>query len=148
MELRQFAVFMKAGSYVINPKSSGELLICRRSTARIVPSWIGSSYFLPVRLSTMLSVSAMRFVVRGVGLGNGLTGHAVRAVGPFRQVLHLAALAAERPPLRIDRLSPAEDAQPGLRGCGHQLILVLRPRDEGLWTRFRARGDGRPWRRR
>jgi hypothetical protein len=38
MALRQFAVFMKAGSYVISPKSSAPVLIWRRSMARIVPS--------------------------------------------------------------------------------------------------------------
>ena len=38
MALRQFAVFMNAGSYVISPKSSASVLICRRSMARIVPS--------------------------------------------------------------------------------------------------------------
>jgi hypothetical protein len=32
------AVFMNAGSYVINPKSSAPALIWRRSIARIVPS--------------------------------------------------------------------------------------------------------------
>ena len=58
IELRQLAVFMNAGSYVIRPKSSGPLLIWRRSMARIVPSWIGSSYFFPVRLSTIVKVSA------------------------------------------------------------------------------------------
>jgi hypothetical protein len=37
------AVFMKAGSYVIRPKSSSEVLIWRRSIARIVPSATGIS---------------------------------------------------------------------------------------------------------
>ena len=60
MLLRQAAVFMNAGSYVIIPNSSGAALICRRSVARIVPSWTGISYCLPVRLSIMVSVSGMK----------------------------------------------------------------------------------------
>ena len=59
MALRQLAVFMNAGSYVIRPKSSGPVLICRRSMARMVPSWMGSSYFFPVRLSTIERVSGI-----------------------------------------------------------------------------------------
>src|SRR5215207_1332734 len=48
---------MYAGSYVIRPKSSSSTLISRRAGARIVPSSIGISYVLPVRLSVTLSVS-------------------------------------------------------------------------------------------
>src|SRR6266542_5869391 len=59
MALRHDAVFMKAGAYVIKPKSSPSTLICRRSSALIVPSLIGISYVFPVRLSVMESVSAM-----------------------------------------------------------------------------------------
>src|SRR5678815_3957227 len=50
------AVLVNAGSYVINPKSSGAVLIWRRSMARIAPFSIGISYVLPVRLSTILRV--------------------------------------------------------------------------------------------
>ena len=57
--LRQDAVLRKAGSLDISPKSSGSTLICRRSMARIVPSVIGISYCFPVRLSVIVSVSAM-----------------------------------------------------------------------------------------
>ncbi len=64
IRLRQDAVFMNAGSYVIIPNSSGTTLICRRSIARIVPSWMGISYCLPVRLSVIVSVSAMLSSVR------------------------------------------------------------------------------------
>src|SRR5205085_2319011 len=110
---------MNAGSYVIKPKSSAVVLICRRSMARMVPSWIGSSYLLPVRLSTIVRESAMRFVVCGVGFGNRLAGNPVRPVGPSRQVLHLAALAAEGPPRRVDRAAPAQHAKRAVRGCGH-----------------------------
>src|SRR2546425_2923605 len=53
------AVFMKAGSYAINPKSSSETLIFRRSIARITPSSIGISYCLPVRLSVTVNVFAL-----------------------------------------------------------------------------------------
>jgi hypothetical protein len=42
--LRQEAVFIKAGSYVISPKSASSALIWRKSVARMVPSVIGSSY--------------------------------------------------------------------------------------------------------
>src|SRR5262249_46192177 len=125
--LRHSAVFMNAGSYVIRPKSSGPVLIWRRSIARMVPSWIGRSYFLPVRLSTIVSVSAIGvsvvsgFVVIVVGIGHRLRGNPIPAVRPARQVLELAALAAERPPLRIDGVSAAEDADS--RRLAHPLIL-------------------------
>ena len=41
--LRHEAVFMKAGSYVIKPKSSAPVLIWRRSMARIEPFAIATS---------------------------------------------------------------------------------------------------------
>src|SRR5215475_5419520 len=59
IRLLQEAVFMNAGSYVIRPKSSEETLIFRRSVARIAPSSIGKSYFLPVRLSSIVSVLSL-----------------------------------------------------------------------------------------
>jgi hypothetical protein len=59
MPLRQFAVLMNAGSYVMSPKSSGTTLIWRRSFARTVPSWMGSSYFFPVLLSMTVRVSGI-----------------------------------------------------------------------------------------
>src|SRR5689334_16002131 len=76
--LRQLAVFMNAGSYVINPKSSGPVLICRRSMARTVPLWIGSSYFFPVRLSVIERVS-------GIGHYSSRTGRWLQALGSRRQ---------------------------------------------------------------
>ena len=56
------AVFMNAGSYVMSPKSSSPVLIFLRSSARIVPFSIGSSYVFPVRLSVIVIVffSAIR----------------------------------------------------------------------------------------
>jgi len=42
----------------MSPNSSSVTLIWRSSVARIVPSVIGSSYDLPVRLSMMVRVSA------------------------------------------------------------------------------------------
>src|SRR5438046_1610927 len=57
--LRQLAVFMNAGSYVMRPKSSEPVRICRRSIARTAPSVIGSSYVFPVRLSVTVSVSGI-----------------------------------------------------------------------------------------
>src|SRR6266851_3442574 len=135
MALRQLAVFMKAGSYVIRPKSSGATLICRRSMARIVPSCTGSSYVFPVRLSVMLKVSGIlkseikssKFEVRRRRSGgivstfsffvltlfrfvHGLAWHPIRAVRPAAKILELAALAAERPPGRIHRRAAAEHA--------------------------------------
>src|SRR5262249_19547167 len=128
MRLLHAAVFMKAGSYVIIPNSSGVTLICRRSVALMVPSWIGISYCFPVRLSVIVSVSAMqcsigalrraargsarplgRFGIRILRLRLG--GDAVSAREPPSQVGHLAALAAEGPPCRVRRILPAVDAQ-------------------------------------
>src|SRR5262249_40164718 len=45
-----------------------------------------------------------------VGVGNALAGDLVAPVGPAREILQLAALAAERPPGRVDRPAPAEHA--------------------------------------
>src|SRR4051794_11689254 len=42
---------MKAGSYDMTPKSSSLTLMSRSAVARTVPSSIGTSYVLPVRLS-------------------------------------------------------------------------------------------------
>jgi hypothetical protein len=56
------AVFIKAGSYVISPKSSASVLTWRKSIARTVPFSMGSVYDLPVRLSlTVKSCSVIRF---------------------------------------------------------------------------------------
>src|SRR5271157_438605 len=57
MLLLQHEVFMKAGSYVIRPKSSGWTLILRRSMARMVSCSMGSSYVLSLRLSVMVTES-------------------------------------------------------------------------------------------
>src|SRR5438046_6795477 len=65
--LRRAGVFRNPGSYVASPASSSVSLIWRRSTARIVPSWMGSSYVLPVRLSV---TDRVLFDTRIV-LGNG-----------------------------------------------------------------------------
>src|SRR6266480_154528 len=56
IRLLQEAVFMKAGSYVIKPKSSSDVLIWRRSMALMVPFSMGRSYCLPVRLSVMVKL--------------------------------------------------------------------------------------------
>jgi hypothetical protein len=48
-----------------------------------------------------------------------LRRHAVRSVHPLRQVLELAALAAERLPRRLDRVATTEHA--GTRGHEHIL---------------------------
>src|SRR6476469_9752029 len=121
MALRQLAVFMNAGSYVMRPKSSSDALICRRSIALMVPSSIGSSYFFPVRLSTIVSVSAIEVssdvwsvsvvFARPLCRIYRLGGHAIGAVRPARKVLELASLAAEGSPFGLCRILPAEDAQ-------------------------------------
>src|SRR5687767_11260993 len=110
----------------MRPASSLPFLICLRSVARITPSLIGISYCLPVRLSVTVSVSAivwrrlldsgfrvrLRFrVVGAVCLGQRLAGHAIASVGPSRQVLVPAPLAAERPPAGVHGVPAAQDAQ-------------------------------------
>src|SRR6476660_5019436 len=105
----------------MSPVSSCPALICFRSVARIAPSLMGTSYCLPVRLSVMVSVSAItkgafssRIVVGavtgfvGVFIRRGrqrLRRHAIVAVYPLRQILQLAALAAERLPCRLHRVA-------------------------------------------
>src|SRR3954469_23541761 len=54
---RHEAVFMNAGSYVMTPKSLSLTLMSRSAVARTVPSSIGTSYDLPVRLSVIVSES-------------------------------------------------------------------------------------------
>src|SRR5215471_16491520 len=140
MELRQFAVLRKAGSYVISPKSSGATLICLRSMARIVPSEMGTSYVLPVLLSVIVSVSAMV-----VGVSDLVRRHAIGLVGPSREVLQLASLAAERLPGGIHRMPPAEHAQFYLRRtryfCHPEILQFC---NWIIWgaSGFRPRGGG------
>src|SRR5215208_3835723 len=98
---------MNAGSYVIIPNSSAVTLIWRRSVALIVPSLIGTSYCLPVRLSVIVSVSGIGRHVRRDLIDRRLPGHVVAARQPPSQVGHLAAFAAERPPRRVRRSLPA-----------------------------------------
>jgi len=50
-------------------------------------------------------------VVKIVRVVERLAGDAIGAVGPARQILELTALAAERPPRRLDWPSPAEYAE-------------------------------------
>src|SRR6187431_927836 len=109
---------MNAGSYVIIPNSSAVTFTWRRSVALMVPSWIGISYCLPVRLSVIVSVSAIaarivvtRFRVRRLG------GYGIAARQPSSQVRHFAALAAERTPPGVCRLCPAVDAQRAFGGA-------------------------------
>jgi hypothetical protein len=87
----------------------------------MVPSWIGMSYYLPVRLSTMVSVSGMVEFQKAkcetldrrcsvlrrsasviscvVRFRRRFRRHAIAALCPAGEVLQLAALAAERPPV-------------------------------------------------
>src|SRR5918996_1897235 len=101
----------------MRPASSAPFLICRRSVARITPSLIGISYCLPVRLSVTVSVSAIIWrsglrirVVVALWLGQRLAGGAIAPVGPPRQVLVPASLAAERPPAVVHGMPAAQDA--------------------------------------
>src|SRR5947209_11421608 len=75
--LRHAAVFRNPGSYVASPASVSATLIWRRSTARIVPSWIGSSYVLPVRLSVTDRVLFDKRIVLGKGWGKITRGGTV-----------------------------------------------------------------------
>src|SRR5213078_4694738 len=81
MALRHAAVFRNPGSYVASPASSSATLIWRRSTARIVPSWMGSSYCLPVRLSVTDRVLFDTRIVLGNGWGK-ITSRAVEGGRP------------------------------------------------------------------
>src|SRR3954447_18075649 len=105
------------------PNSSAVTLIWRRSVALTVPSWIGTSYCLPVRLSVIVSVSAIARHVRPDIIGRRLPGHAVVARQPPSQVRHLAARAAERLPRRVHRVLPAVDA-PRVEGGQTPLFYV------------------------
>src|SRR2546426_5988497 len=73
MALRHAAVLTNPGSYVMSPASSADVLIWRRSMARTVPSWTGSSYCLPVRLSTTVRVSLGTRGVLDFGWGKIIT---------------------------------------------------------------------------
>src|SRR5688572_31836726 len=90
----------------------------------MAPSAIGTSYCLPVRLSVMVSVSAIRTRNPGLGVGVGvrvavgrgkrLSGDAITPVGPSRQILVPASLAAEGTPLLALRMPAAQRAQRGV----------------------------------
>src|SRR5262245_40190051 len=106
------------------PNSSAATLICRRSVALIVPSWIGTSYCLPVRLSVIVRVSGM-IHVRHALVGRRLSGHAVAARQPPSQVRHPAAVAAEGAPRRVHRFLPAVDAPRVEGGQTHSFYLEI-----------------------
>src|SRR5436190_6990461 len=105
------------------PNSSAVTLIWRRSVALIVPSWMGTSYCLPVRLSVIVSVSGIGSHVRPALVGGRLPGHVVAARQPSSQVGQLATLAAERPPLRVRRFPSAVDAPRVEGGQTHSFYL-------------------------
>src|SRR5438105_5231967 len=99
--------------------------------ARIEPSLIGSSYCLPVRLSTTVSVSfivaadveaaaflsvvtlfaMVLILVLIVGRRYRLTRHAIAPVGPLRQVFVAASFAAGWTPPPVHRSCAPPDAQ-------------------------------------
>src|SRR5262249_48126783 len=118
------------------PNSSAATLICRRSVALIVPSWMGTSYFLPVRLSVIVSVSAIGRHVRRALVGRRLPGDGVAARQPPSQVGHPAAFAAERAPRRVHRSLPAVDA-PRVEGGQTLLLYIARSRYTASTTTVR-----------
>jgi hypothetical protein len=78
---------------------------------------MGTSYCVPVRLSVIVRVSAIRalsvvaLVVDGFRvLRHWLRRHAIAAVDPPRKILKLAALAAEGNPGVLGVLAPAKHA--------------------------------------
>src|SRR5215831_5057465 len=118
------------------PNSSAVTLIWRRSVALIVPSWIGTSYCFPVRLSVIVSVSAIARHVRPDIIGRRLPGHVVAARQPPSQVGHPAAFAAEWLPRRVRRFVPAVDA-PRVEGGQTLLLYIARSRQTGRTTTVR-----------
>src|SRR5215471_8306696 len=116
------------------PNSSELTLICRRSVARIVPSWIGTSYCLPVRLSVIVSVSGIGRHVRRAFVSLRFTRDRVAARQPPSQVGHPAAFAAERLPRRVRRCLPAVDA-PRVEGGQTRLFYL-----ETSWSGRAAAG--------
>src|SRR5687767_2015481 len=125
------------------PNSSEVTLICRRSAARMVPSWIGISYCLPVRLSVIVSVSAIEsrrcFLVVVLVRGRfvvGIVGHTIVLGEPPPEVRHPAAFAAEWPPWSLGR-QPATVHTKGIARC--QTVLLNREGGEHV-NRCRRHG--------
>src|SRR5690242_13717848 len=83
----------------------------------MAPSVMGISYCFPVRLSVMVSVSAITasgvrvWVIIGIGIRYRIAGNPVAAIHPSGQVLVAAPFTAERPPARVHGTRPALDAQ-------------------------------------
>src|SRR5688572_14214997 len=127
------------------PKSSSATLIFRRSVARMVPSVIGSSYCLPVRLSVIVKLSATLLLVRSglrVRLWRGLSRDSIVAGQPGSKIRELASLAAEGPPLWIDRVTSTVGA-PRVRHVtrlramshsrdAHNLFIVVQRKRQGF----------------
>src|SRR3954465_570403 len=149
MRLRHAAVLMKAGSYVMRPVSSSPALICFRSVARIAPSLIAMSYCLPVRLSVIVSVSAInrRYERSDESVGPGvvvrirhrIAGGTIVAIRPPRQVFVPAPLAAERPPSGVYRMLTAQDAQ---RSLAHPTYSNQESGVRGQESGVRSQGSG------
>src|SRR6185436_6589341 len=75
-------------------------------------------------------------VVGLVGVGQGLGGDGIGSVGPARQILQFAALAAERAPRRFHRMPPAEDAE-----WLHGRYFILRNRAPRVAARTARRSE-------
>ena len=121
MRLLQAAVFMNAGSYVIIPNSSGVTLIWRRSVALIVPSWIGTSYCLPVRLSVIVSVSAIEISqVRASSASSVPARFVVAARHAVRSTTSVAAIAPSVARSGILQRSLQNGRHAGSAGCRRQ----------------------------
>src|SRR5256885_4399283 len=128
MALRHAAVLRNPGSYVMSPTSSADVLICRRSTARIAPSWIGIAYCLPVRLSTTARVSLGTRGILDFGWGKITTAR--RGKTPYLGT-HMTSPAPKPTSLYPTRsaagaLLGQQLAARGFIGC---ILLGVTPRD-------------------
>src|SRR6266853_2015306 len=129
--LRQAAVFRNPGSYVASPASSSVTLIWRRSTARIVPSWMGSSYALPVRLSVTDRVLFDTRIVLGNGWGK-ITGRRHRTAKALSWHLMAQATAPKPASLYPTRSAAGALLCQQLAGRGYLGCLLLGITPEGV----------------
>src|SRR5256884_4048029 len=155
MALRHAAVFRNPGSYVASPASSSATLIWRRSTGRIVPSWMGSSYVLPVRLSVTDRVLFDTRIVLGNGWGK-ITSKAVQGPSPPSTVFHRPVFWVAHDQARLpqtgyalpDALCRRCPAGPAAGGPRLPRMPVARDHARGRRDRReRLQGDGGPIRR-
>src|SRR6266516_1421729 len=163
MALRHAAVLTNPGSYVMSPASSADVLICRRSMARTVPSWTGSSYCFPVRLSTTVRVSLGTRGVLDFGWGKitseGGEGRwkavSAASVSAFHRLPPPCIFASHDPPHTSETRQPlphtggsGRPAGPTARRPGLHRVPAARDHARGGGDRRQRRqGDGGPVRR-